>query len=184
VARVAATQAHREGVGQAAERTLALGLDVSARATGYCVMDARGASTIARPAQRVATPHTGAQLTLAVARTDCAVVELGRIVTAGMDRYQLSDLMARELQGIHARHTPAGGGTMSTTAWLVGAEDYMRRYVGPRRNLFALAEANITTCLACFRQFGATPVVVHPSTARASVCIEPHIEPGEILMRP
>ena len=95
---------------------------------------------------------------------DFAVVELGRFALQGLDRYQAADKIEATIKGLQGRHLAAG------TQWIVGIEDYMRRFAGPRRNLFILAETNIITSLACFRCFGVKPLAVHPSTARADVC--------------
>lgn len=72
--------------------------------------------------------------------------------------------MAEELQAIHLRHSTTKG-----TKWLVGAEDYAKRWSGGRGNLFSLAEANVATTLICHQVFGSTPTAVHPHTARSQV---------------
>ena len=86
-------------------------------------------------------------------------------VPAGLDRYEFTELVTCELDALRQRHCTQG----QQTRWKVGVEDYMRRWVGPRRNIFALAEANIATSLACFQLFGVAPLSVHPSTARTDI---------------
>ena len=72
--------------------------------------------------------------------------------------------MTEELQALRLRY-----GVPPGPRWLVGAEDYARRWTGGRSNLFSLAEANVATTLVCHQVFGSTPIAVHPHTARAQV---------------
>lgn len=69
--------------------------------------------------------------------------------------------MTEELRALCLRH--------SASHWLVGAEDYAKRWTGGRSNLFALAEANIATTLVCHQVFGSRPIPVHPNTARSQI---------------
>ena len=84
---------------------------------------------------------------------DFAVVEWGRFALKGLDRYQAAEKIEATMEGLQGRHLATG------TQWIVGIEDYMRRFAGPRRNLFILAETNIITSLACFRCFGVTSLI-------------------------
>lgn len=72
--------------------------------------------------------------------------------------------MTEELQALRLRHNVAGG-----TRWMVGAEDYAKRWTGGRSNLFSLAEANVATTLVCHQVLGSAPIPVHPHTARSQV---------------
>lgn len=72
--------------------------------------------------------------------------------------------MAEELRALHLRHS-----AVPDTHWLVGAEDYAKRWTGGRSNLFSIAEANVATTLVCHQVFGSRPIPVHPHTARSQV---------------
>lgn len=123
---------------------LALGLDISTRTTGYCVLDAGAGG------------H---------------VLEWGCVETAGrLDRYERAAVVAARLGEVRRHHHDAAERAGAPEPrWLVGAEDYARRWAGGRSNLFALAEANVVTTLACHRLFGVVPAAVHPTTARAAL---------------
>ena len=130
---------------------LALGLDISMRATGYCVLDA----------------------------ADGRLLEWGCLETPGSpDRYERAAAVAAEMAALRGRHAAEASGAAAAAAaaaaapaprWLIGAEDYAKRWTGGRNNLFALAEANVTTTLVCRQEFGSAPLAVHPHTARAQV---------------
>lgn len=72
--------------------------------------------------------------------------------------------MEKELRALYLRHNAVPG-----THWLVGAEDYAKRWTGGRSNLFSIAEANVATTLVCHQVFGSRPIPVHPHTARSQV---------------
>ncbi len=148
------------------QNALALGLDISTRATGYCVLDARGTYPV--PCTSLIASFRSVAVPDAPSLPPCSRIADGRILEWGcietlslLDRYDRTTAMAEELRALCLRH--------NTSHWLIGAEDYAKRWTGGRSNLFALAEANIATTLVCHQVFGSRPIPVHPNTARSQV---------------
>ena len=131
---------------QSSSRDLFVGFDVSARCTGIAVVDAMGRGVMCRACET---------------HQEVNVVKVGvRLKT------ELDNLLEEvgPFHGISNNHSHSGHG------WHVGVEECAKSFTRGRFNakgLVKLAQINGIVQYMCMEQFGETPLLVHPASARA-----------------
>jgi hypothetical protein len=143
--------------------THALGLDVSKKATGYCVLEVSSGRLMAWGAWGTGSID-------------------GTLATARHVRDQLEELKTRCEGGKVEEDSPGVG-----ALWKVAVESYLRGFAAggfQQQQLFTLAEVNAVVSHECERIFGEEPLPVFPTSSRALFGLNapgPYDPPGSAL---
>jgi hypothetical protein len=150
----------------AAKADLFVGFDVSVRCTGIAVVDAGGRGVLCRACET---------------HREVNVIDVGMRLKAELDRV-LQEVNA--IDGVSSGSSGGGGGgggdggsnsdaspaRVCDRTWHVGVEECAKTFTRGRFNakgLVKLAQINGIVQYICADQFGETPLLVHPASARA-----------------